>query len=107
MTEPLRVDPAALRASATPFAEFAAEFRAVAAAMTSAMDGEGRCWGGDDAGEAFTERYAAGAESARTMLAQVPEVLEQIGNHIRRDADKYEQTDRNFGDGLGRIAPPG
>ena len=94
------VDPTRLRSAAPRFDAVADQLRNAGAALNTALSAEGACWGGDEAGQAFAQKYLPQLEATTTALGNVVEALRAIRTSLDASADTWEGADQG---GAGRF----
>lgn len=102
MSAELDVDFTGLRRTAPKFAETAASLQHVVDRLRSAVDAEGSCWGGDDAGQAFATRYLPGVAAAGTALPGLVTALVSIRTTLDATASEFEAAEQTNTDHLTR-----
>jgi uncharacterized protein YukE len=93
VSEWIRVDAVTLRATQARFDDLAGSVTSIAARLGSALDAEGPCWGGDEAGDAFASEYLAASAALRSLLTGTSSDIRDLGVAIGRAADAFAVID--------------
>ncbi|MGP4016296.1 WXG100 family type VII secretion target [Saccharopolyspora sp. 5N708] len=70
--------------------------------LKSALDGEGQCWGNDEAGQNFAKDYTQGRDSVLDSLKKVAKALGDIDDNLKATADDTETGDAKSAGDIGK-----
>src|SRR3954454_3159534 len=87
------VEPSALRSAAGGFDGVAGHLEQAGQTLGAALDGEGHCWGGDEAGQQFEGKYLGPATSTRKAFGQYADVLRTVLQRLDQMAVTYTKAD--------------
>ncbi|MEX2659190.1 MAG: hypothetical protein WD232_05815, partial [Acidimicrobiales bacterium] len=90
MPDHLEARPATLRAVAAGVDGTADRFAGAVADLRSALAGVGDCWGGDEPGDAFGDRYEPASRNLSTHLDALVEGMASIGPGLRSMAEDFD-----------------
>ncbi|GAA4865926.1 hypothetical protein GCM10025787_59700 [Saccharopolyspora rosea] len=71
--------------------------------LKSALDAEGECWGGDDAGKKFAQDYTKGRDSVLDGLHKLVEGLSGVDRNLKATADDTEGGDAKSAHDIGNV----
>jgi uncharacterized protein YukE len=97
-----RVEPGALRSAASGFDGVASHLETAGQTLGAALDGEGHCWGGDEAGQQFEGKYLGPATSTRQAFGQYADVLRTVLQKLDQMAATYTTVDDGWARGFGK-----
>ncbi|WP_040790497.1 WXG100 family type VII secretion target [Nocardia paucivorans] len=97
----IKVDPEILRASRPAVAQAADKVLSVLNAAKSAIEAEGECWGGDEIGTKFAEKYKPGAEEGMKGIDLLSRAITAIATGIDEVATDFENQDQQNAAALG------
>lgn len=101
-----QVDPVRLRSAAPQFDAVADQLEDAGTTLQAALDAEGPCWGGDEAGQTFAQNYLPGAEETTRALGTVVEALRAIRVSLDESANTWEGTDQSGAGAFGGRGGP-
>ncbi|MBX6749324.1 MAG: hypothetical protein IRY85_06550 [Micromonosporaceae bacterium] len=78
MTDRIAVDPERLRYARARMTDLADEVGDARHRLEVRLEGEGRCWGTDEAGAAFEAAYLPASRAVRSMLATVESGVHEL-----------------------------
>ncbi|WP_405137586.1 hypothetical protein [Nocardia sp. NBC_01388] len=93
MSEPLDVDPNALRASLPELRWLADEAASALTELTGAVDREGACWGNDAGGKAFAKNYLPDVEQGIRNLTGLVSGMRALGSEVSNVANEFDNQD--------------
>ncbi|MET9490904.1 hypothetical protein [Nocardia sp. NPDC006630] len=93
MSEPLDVDPNALRASLPELQWLADEAASALAELTGAVDRVGACWGNDAGGKAFAKNYLPDVEQGIRNLTALVSGMRALGSEVSNVANEFDNQD--------------
>lgn len=96
MSEPLDVDPNALRASLPELQRLADEAASVLSELTGTVDREGACWGSDASGKAFAKNYLPDVEQGIRNLAGLVSGMRTLGSEVSNVANAFDNQDSDI-----------
>lgn len=96
-----QVDPVRLRGAAPQFDRAADRLEDARSALDTALRAEGRCWGGDDAGQTFERSYLPQAEVTISAVGTVVQALRAIRTGLDASAGTWEGCDQSAAGRLG------
>ncbi|WP_280273130.1 WXG100 family type VII secretion target [Nocardia wallacei] len=97
--DPLRVDPAALRATQPRFTDVATRVKNALTLLQESITAEGRCWGDDEVGKAFETNYV-GIDELVQSVNGLSSLLTGIGESMTQTADLLSGQDGANAGGL-------
>ena len=93
MTEVMRVDTDALRGAEPAFDTLASAVDGVLTRLTSALQAEGRCWGGDEVGQSFEKDYLDGVGNTCDGMATLRDAVAGVGQSVLAAADAVDAVE--------------
>ena len=93
----LQVEREALRKSAKGFGDESEALKHVFDRLKSALSAEGACWGGDDTGKAFADKYTPTVDSADKTFPSLAKSLKDIEDGVKKMAKNYDQAEEASG----------
>ena len=90
MSDTMRVDTAALRGAEPAFQTLSTAVGQVLSRLTTALDAEGRCWGGDEVGSHFEKDYLEGVRNTCDGMASLRDAVADIGRSVLAAADAVD-----------------
>lgn len=97
------VDVPGLRRGAGQFGAAGDSLNGVLQALNSALQAEGQCWGGDESGQAFAQKYVPNSQATLEAFGALAEALEGVGTGVSQTADAYEGSDQGNATGISRV----
>ncbi|MFC6089579.1 WXG100 family type VII secretion target [Saccharothrix lopnurensis] len=97
------VDVPGLRRGAAQFGGAGDALNDVLRALDSALRAEGQCWGGDESGQAFAQKYVPNSQATLEAFGVLAQALGDIGTGVGQSADAYEGSDRGNASGITRV----
>lgn len=97
----IEVDPEALRASRPAVTRAADKVLAALNTAKAAIEAEGECWGADDIGNKFAEKYEPGAEEGMAGIDLLSQAITAIATGIDAVASDFENQDDQNAAALG------
>jgi hypothetical protein len=98
-------DPQGLHATAPLYGHTADQVAQIYRTLTDVLDLEGACWGSDEAGTAFGQKYVAAALPALSQLSQTNEGLQSMVDGVATWAKNYLRADDAAQHSAAQIAP--
>lgn len=95
MADGMHVNPEALRARAPKFAAAADKLTKAFDDLEAVKDAEGACWGSDEAGTKFEEKYKPIADGTVTGKNFLENHLNRTTEDLGKTADRWESDDQN------------
>lgn len=89
----LRADTAALRAAEPAFDTMAAAVAGLLNRLAGALDAEGACWGADEVGSAFAQKYLPAAISVLDALPPLRDAIAGTGAAVLAVADNVDSAE--------------
>jgi uncharacterized protein YukE len=93
MSDVMRVDADALRGAEPAFDTLASTVDGVLSRLTSALQAEGRCWGGDEVGQSFEHDYLDGVGNTCAGMATLRDAVARVGQSVLTAADSVDAAD--------------
>jgi uncharacterized protein YukE len=87
------VDPTGLSANAALYGAAADDVASIHLTLASKLDGEGACWGNDDAGNAFAAKYVGPALAALRMMITTQQGLQSMVDGVYQWSQSYVSAD--------------
>ncbi|GAA1278783.1 WXG100 family type VII secretion target [Saccharothrix xinjiangensis] len=97
------VDVPGLRRGAAQFGGAGDSLNDVLQALDSALRAEGQCWGGDESGQAFAQKYVPNSQATLEAFGALAQALGDIGTGVGQSADAYEGSDQGNATGISRV----
>jgi uncharacterized protein YukE len=82
-----------LQSTAPQYDAVAQQVQQVYTTLTNALEGEGACWGSDDQGKNFGQKYTSAALPALQQMSQTNEGLQSMVDGICSWAKNYIKAD--------------
>jgi hypothetical protein len=98
---PLSADPAVLRAAQPGVAVLRDALHAASVRLIEVLDGEGACWGTDETGRAFGDRYRPAERELRAAFIRVGGRLHEVSDAVALVAEALAEADLRATDRLG------
>ncbi|GAB3280769.1 hypothetical protein [Parasphingorhabdus pacifica] len=95
MADGMEIDTEALRAQAPKFELAADRLKRAFSQLQEVIDAEGNCWGHDEPGETFGEKYTAATTDATDGSETVAEILSRTTSDLTGTADTSEAVDQH------------
>ncbi|MBF6507566.1 WXG100 family type VII secretion target [Saccharopolyspora hirsuta] len=92
------VDPEALRGASPKFDAAADKLQSALDKLNAALQAEGKCWGGDQAGQEFGKDYEPGSTSALDTFSGLNGALHQIRGELDATANDWDAVDEGNAD---------
>ncbi|MGP4017372.1 WXG100 family type VII secretion target [Saccharopolyspora sp. 5N708] len=92
------VNPEALRGASPQFDGAADKLKAAMDKLNGVLQAEGKCWGGDDAGQEFAKDYEPGSQQAVDAFSGLTNSLHQIRGELDNTANTWATDDTNNAD---------
>lgn len=92
-----------LRRGAGRFGAAGDSLAGVLRALDSALRAEGQCWGGDESGRAFAQKYVPNSQATLEAFGSLAGALTDIGTAVGQSADEYEGSDQGNATGISRV----
>lgn len=102
MSDKLRMQPEEVRSGGKKIGDSGDDLDNVLQTLKSALDGEGECWGNDEAGQKFGKDYTQGRDSVLDSLKKVVKALGDIDDNLKATADDTESGDANSAGDIGQ-----
>lgn len=102
MSGKMRMQPEEIRSGGKKIGDSGDDLDQVLSTLKSALDGEGECWGSDEAGEKFGGDYTKGRDSVFDTLKKVVKALGDIDDNLKATADDTESGDAGSAGGIGK-----
>lgn len=102
MSDQMRMQPEEIRTGGKKIGDSGDDLDQVLTTLKSALDGEGECWGNDEAGQTFAKDYTQGRDSVFESLKKVVEALGNIDDNLKATADDTETSDAGSASDIGR-----
>jgi uncharacterized protein YukE len=102
MSGEMRMQPEEIRTGGKKIGDSGDDLDQVLNTLKSALDGEGECWGNDEAGQQFGGDYTEGRDSVLDSLKKVVKALGDIDDNLKATADDTENTDSKSGSDIGK-----
>ncbi|MEV5651605.1 hypothetical protein AB0L57_25425 [Nocardia sp. NPDC052254] len=100
-------DPERLRAISPQFEALGEEVETALEKLQQGLQGEGKCWGGDQPGKEFEKHYPQTGEGSvaetLTELGKLAEKLKGTGNKITGAADVVQNQDQTNADRVRKV----
>lgn len=87
------VRPTELRSSSPGFSGAADQLETAMTTLTSALQAEGACWGGDEAGQQFATGYEPAAQGATEAFDALVQALHGIRANLDGMAETWDGAD--------------
>jgi uncharacterized protein YukE len=100
---PLGIEPDVVRRGGTKIGQAGDGLKQVLDTLKAALDAEGECWGPDETGKAFAEKYVPGKDGTVDALGQIAEALDTIEQNLKHTADDMQNRDQEQATNIGRI----
>lgn len=91
-----------LRRGAGQFGAAGDALTGVVEALSSALQAEGQCWGGDESGQAFAKQYVPNSQATLEAFKNLAQALDDIRGGVEESADAYEGSDQGNATGISR-----
>ncbi|MFI5716676.1 YbaB/EbfC family nucleoid-associated protein [Nocardia sp. NPDC051750] len=101
----LEVDEEALQAARPAIAEVADQVADAVNAALAVINGEGECWGSDETGQKFAEKYKPAADEGLTGLDLLSQAVNGVGDGVGAVATNFGNQDESNAAALGAVAP--
>jgi hypothetical protein len=92
----LAAQTSALGDQAPQYQAVADQVRLVYDTLSAALDSCGACWGNDEAGQAFAQKYVGPALTALSQLDSANQGLQSMAGGVASWAKNYLDTDQNL-----------
>ncbi|GAB3694949.1 WXG100 family type VII secretion target [Saccharopolyspora tripterygii] len=102
MSGKMRMEPEEIRSGGKKIGDSGDDLDQVLSTLKSALDGEGECWGADEAGKEFGGDYTKGRDSVFDTLKKVVKALGDIDDNLKATADETESGDTDSAGGIGK-----
>ncbi|MFC7342247.1 WXG100 family type VII secretion target [Saccharopolyspora griseoalba] len=102
MSGKMRMQPGEIRAGGKKIGNAGDDLDDVLSTLESALDSEGECWGGDEAGQKFGGDYTEGRDGVLDSVKKVVKALGDIDDNLKATADDTEQGDARSASGIQR-----
>ncbi|MER7015662.1 WXG100 family type VII secretion target [Saccharopolyspora sp. NPDC000359] len=102
MSDQMRMQPEEIRTGGKKIGDSGDDLDQVLTTLKSALDAEGECWGGDEAGQNFAKDYTQGRDSVFDSLQKVVKALGDIDDNLKATADDTESSDAGSAADIGR-----
>ncbi|SFS94222.1 WXG100 family type VII secretion target [Saccharopolyspora flava] len=102
MSGKMRMQPEEIRSGGKKIGNAGDDLDRVLSTLKSSLDGEGECWGDDEAGQQFGGDYTKGRDSVLESLKKVVTALGDINDNLKATADDTESGDERGAGGIGR-----
>jgi uncharacterized protein YukE len=93
MTSAFWVDPPHLKKTAPEFEDVGKAVADIQQRLQGKLDAEGKCWGGDDYGKGFEEKYDDPKKQADDYFKSLAKEITRIGTGLEEMADTYGKGD--------------
>jgi uncharacterized protein YukE len=87
-------DPDALRAGQPGIEVLADRVNAALGRLGTVLDAEGACWGGDETGQAFGDRYHPAERQLRAAFVRLAGRLHEVGDALTAVADVLDAANQ-------------
>ncbi|MCI2416233.1 hypothetical protein MOQ72_02255 [Saccharopolyspora sp. K220] len=102
MSGKMRMEPEEIRSGGKKVGDSGDDLDKVMQTLKSALDGEGECWGNDEAGQNFAKDYTKGRDSVLDSLKKVVKALGDIDDNLKATADDTESGDAKSAADIGK-----
>ncbi|MDI2030840.1 WXG100 family type VII secretion target [Saccharopolyspora sp. TS4A08] len=102
MSGKMRMQPEEIRSGGKKIGNAGDDLDQVLNTLKSSLDGEGECWGDDEAGQKFGGDYTKGRDSVLESLKKVVKALGDIDDNLKATADDTESGDEQSASGIGK-----
>ncbi|MGW1677993.1 WXG100 family type VII secretion target [Saccharopolyspora sp. NPDC002376] len=102
MSDQMRMEPEEIRSGGKKIGDSGNDLEQVVNTLRSALDGEGECWGDDEAGQKFAGDYTKGRDSVFESLKKVVKALGDIDDNLKATADDTESSDSGSAADIGK-----
>ncbi|MEV0250467.1 hypothetical protein AB0H76_27995 [Nocardia sp. NPDC050712] len=89
----LRVDPDALKATKPGIATVADKVLTAIKNVQSVVEAEGECWGADEIGESFAQKYVPDAKSGLAGIESLSKCVESLAGGVDSIAQAFQKQD--------------
>lgn len=89
------VKPDELRGASPKFDSTADKLKAALDKLNGVLQAEGECWGADDAGKEFGDKYVPGSKSATDGFAGLNKSLHQVRTELDATANDWDKVDQD------------
>ncbi|MFC9892595.1 hypothetical protein ACFVMC_02770 [Nocardia sp. NPDC127579] len=89
----LKVDPDALKATKPGISTVADKVLTAIANVRSVVDAEGECWGSDEIGTNFAQKYVPDAESGLKGIESLSKCVESLAGGVDSIAEAFQKQD--------------
>ncbi|MEU6128568.1 WXG100 family type VII secretion target [Saccharopolyspora sp. NPDC047091] len=93
MSGRMRMRPEEIRAGGARIGAAGDRLDEVLKQLKSSLDGEGECWGDDEAGQKFAETYVQNSTDVTDGIGKLAEALGNIMDNLKATADDTEGRD--------------
>ncbi len=104
MTDGYTARPAELNATAQQYDAVSDQLKQIFVLLTHALDREGACWGGDEIGRAFEQKYVPGALSAINQLRGTDQGVRSLVDGICTWARNYVDAEQATASSAGSLS---
>ncbi|TWF94048.1 WXG100 family type VII secretion target [Saccharopolyspora dendranthemae] len=94
------VDPEALRGASPKFDGSADKLASALDKLNGVLQAEGKCWGGDEAGQEFAKQYEPGSQQGTDGMKGLAEALHQVKGELDATARTWDDVDQANADGI-------
>jgi uncharacterized protein YukE len=102
VSQPIEVNPKAMRDGADKLDELATKVRKAEKSLPSAGDGP-KFWGDDHIGEGFAKNYEPGCKEIEDGLKAALKSIQEMADTVRQQAADWKKTDQQNIDAAGKV----
>ena len=103
MSGRMRMRPDEIRAGGARIGDAGEQLSSVLDTLKSSLDGEGECWGDDEAGQQFAKDYVKNSKDVTDGLKKLTEALGNIDENLQGTADDTEGRDQQSATDIGNV----
>lgn len=103
MSGQMEMRPEEIRAGGTRIGAAGDQLENVLKQLKSNLDGEGECWGADEAGQKFAESYVKNSTDVTDGVQKLAEALGNIMDNLKATADDTEGRDEKAASDIGNV----